>query len=169
MKIIDINIMELTIHYSAVLERHTDPVTTRKQIPVSCGTLVLNPKGEVLLCHVTGHDVWDLPKGIQEPNEPAIQAAQRELYEETGLQFDEGLFSEIGRFDFKPQKGLHLFKAYAPESFKDLGNLICTSYFKHPVTGRPMPEMDGFRWATRDDIKNLCGPYMQRVLLSINW
>jgi putative (di)nucleoside polyphosphate hydrolase len=161
--------MELAINPSAVLERLVHSVTPRNDMLVSCGTLVLNAKGDVLLCHVTGHDLWDLPKGVQETNEPAVQAAQRELYEETGLHFDKKMFAELGRFYFKPEKGLHLFKVHAPESFNDLGKLICTSYFTHPVTGQALPEMDGFRWATREEVKKLCGPNMQRVLLSIQW
>jgi putative (di)nucleoside polyphosphate hydrolase len=161
--------MELAINQSAVLERAINPAKIRNEIPVSCGTLVLNARGEVLLCHVTGHDLWDLPKGVQETNEPAVQAAQRELYEETGLHFDKEMFTELGRFDFKPEKRLHLFKVYAPESLNDLSKLICTSYFNHPATGKPLPEMDGFCWATREDIKKLCGPNMQRVLLSLKW
>lgn len=142
--------------------------STKKELPISCGTLVINKNGEVLLCHVTGHDLWDLPKGMQEVGEPAVQTARRELREETGLDFAEEHFIEVGRFDFRPDKRLHLFKVYASE-LDDIGHLICTSHFTHHVTGEPTPEMDGFCWASRDDVKRLCGPNMQRVLLSLQW
>jgi hypothetical protein len=91
------------------------------------------------------------------------------LHEETGLEFAEELFIEIGRFDFRPDKRLHLFKVHAPPEAQDIGQMYCTSHFVHPVTGKPTPEMDGFRWASRDEIRQLCGPNMQRVLLSLSW
>jgi 8-oxo-dGTP pyrophosphatase MutT (NUDIX family) len=143
--------------------------STRTDLPISCGTVVINSKGQVLLCHVTGHDLWDLPKGMQEPEEPAIKTARRELHEETGLEFAEDLFVEIGCFDFRPDKRLHLFRVHAPDSLMDITHLNCVSHFLHPVTGEPTPEMDGFRWASRDDVRRLCGPNMQRVLLGIHW
>lgn len=37
-----------------------DPFTLRR---LSCGILILNAQQELLLCHVTGQDHWDLPKG----------------------------------------------------------------------------------------------------------
>lgn len=143
--------------------------STRKDLPISCGTLVLNGSGELLLCHVTGHDLWDLPKGMQEPGEPAVKTARRELHEETGLEFATDLFMEIGLFDFRPDKRLHLFKVKAPDHVNGIDQLVCISHFIHPVTGQPTPEMDGFRWARRDEISGLCGPNMQRVLLSLHW
>jgi putative (di)nucleoside polyphosphate hydrolase len=143
--------------------------STRTDLPVSCGTLVFNDKGELLLCHVTGHHLWDLPKGMQEAGEPAVKTAKRELHEETGLEFTEELFIEIGRFDFRPDKRLHLFKVHAPAEAQDIRQMHCTSHFVHPVTGKSTPEMDGFRWASRAEIPQLCGPNMQRVLLSIDW
>jgi len=30
---------------------------------LSCGVVIVNDAHELLLCHVTGHDHWDLPKG----------------------------------------------------------------------------------------------------------
>lgn len=155
--------------FMAPVEKKALDFSTRKDLPVSCGTLVINRSGKVLLCHVTGHDLWDLPKGMQEPGEPAVKTARRELHEETGLEFAEDRFIEIGCFDFRPDKRLHLFRVDAPESAEDTADLVCVSHFVHPVTGKATPEMDGFRWASREDVSQLCGPNMQRVLLSVQW
>ncbi|MGE5621555.1 MAG: NUDIX hydrolase, partial [Bacillota bacterium] len=86
----------------------------------SCGTLVINRRGEILLCHVTGTNHWDIPKGLQDPGETTLQAAIRELREETGLSFDESLFEEVGDFDYRPDKRLHLYKVRAPDDFDSL-------------------------------------------------
>lgn len=135
----------------------------------SCGTLVLNKRGELLLCHVTGTRHWDIPKGMQDPGESTLDTAKRELREETGLAFDDALFDEIGSFDYRSDKRLHLYRVRAPDSFDSLGHLICTSHFPHHVTGQPTPEMDGFCWATRDDVRTLCWPRMAERLLALPW
>jgi 8-oxo-dGTP pyrophosphatase MutT (NUDIX family) len=47
------------------------------------GGLVINPFGKVLL--IFRRNVWDLPKGKQDPGETLAQTALREVREETGL------------------------------------------------------------------------------------
>ena len=136
---------------------------------VSCGTIVVNRRGEILLCHVTGADCWDLPKGVQEVGESALDAAKRELQEETGLVFNDEMFEEIGCFPFSREKRLHLFRVYAPHELDSLGHLICTSHFTHHVTGEPTPEMDGFCWAARHELAELCAPNLAERLLSLSW
>jgi putative (di)nucleoside polyphosphate hydrolase len=141
----------------------------KTQLATSCGTLVINSKDEILLCHVTGANHWDIPKGMQDPGESTIEAAIRELREETGLTFDEALFEEIGSFDYQKHKRLHLYIVRAPEGLQKLDHLVCTSHFEHHVTGKSTPEMDGFRWATRNEISSLCAPRMAQQLLSMDW
>jgi len=141
----------------------------KKPQATSCGTLVINKRGELLLCHVTGTHKWDIPKGLQDPGESPLEAARREMSEETGLVFEEGLFEEIGCFDYRPDKRLHLFKLLAPSDFDSLGHLICTSHFLHHLTGKSTPEVDGFRWAGRHEVAALCWPRMAARLLALAW
>ena len=138
-------------------------------LATSCGTLILNTRGELLLCHVTGTNHWDIPKGMLEPGESTLQAAQRELMEETGLVLDDAFFEEIGGFHFQKSKRLHLYKAIAPDSLVSLGHLLCTSHFSHQETGEPTPEMDGYCWASRNEIRSLCILPMAEQLLSMDW
>ena len=83
---------------------------------LSCGILILNPQHELLLCHVTGQDHWDLPKGGAHDDESPLQAALRETREETGLALAADALRELGRFDYRPKKDLHLFAALMPRS-----------------------------------------------------
>jgi 8-oxo-dGTP pyrophosphatase MutT (NUDIX family) len=136
---------------------------------VSCGTLVVDSAGRLLLCHVTGTARWDIPKGLRDPGEDTLAAAMREMREEAGLAFDAGRFIDLGRFAYRRDKCLHLYKVEAGDELPDLGHLVCTSYFPHHVTGKPTPEMDGFRWAARGDIAKLCWPRMGERLLSLSW
>ena len=49
----------------------------------AAGGIVSNPSGEILMIHRKGW--WDLPKGHIEEGESPLQAALREINEETGL------------------------------------------------------------------------------------
>ena len=136
---------------------------------VSCGTLVLNSAGQLLLCHVTGTAAWDIPKGMQDPGETTLESAMRELREEAGIGFGAERFRDLGQFDYRRDKRLHLFRVDAGDELGDVAHLACTSYFPHHVTGKPTPEMDGFRWAGRHDLARLCWPRMGALLLTLAW
>lgn len=140
-----------------------------KPIEVSCGTLVVDSAGRLLICHVTGTAKWDIPKGLQDPGEDTLAAAMRELYEDAGLEFEAARFQDLGRFEYRRDKCLHLYKVEVGDELPDLGHLVCRSFFPHHVTGKPTPETDGFRWATREEVGRLCWPRMAARLLSLSW
>lgn len=139
------------------------------KLAISCGTLVVDGQRRLLLCHITGTGKWDIPKGMQDPGEDLLEAAMRELREETGLVFEPGRFSEIGRVEYRRDKALHLYRVDVGDALPTLGHLVCRSYFPHHVTGKPTPEMDGFRWAARAEVAKLCWPRMAERLLSLEW
>jgi putative (di)nucleoside polyphosphate hydrolase len=136
---------------------------------VSCGTLVVNPGGQLLLCHVTNTPSWDIPKGMRDPGETALEAAMRELGEEAGIAFAPERFEDLGGFDYRSDKRLHLFRVRAGEELASLSHLVCTSFFPHPVSGQPTPETDAFRWAERREVGRLCWPRMGKLLLTLDW
>lgn len=136
---------------------------------VSCGTLVVDGDHRLLLGHVTHTPRWDIPKGLQDEGETLLAAAMRELYEETGLVFPAERFAEIGRIDYRRDKALHLFRVDAGPDLCALDGLTCRSFFPHRSTGKPTPEMDGYRWATRAEVARLCWPRMAERLLALDW
>ena len=129
---------------------------------LSCGILILNPQQELLLCHVTGQDHWDLPKGGAHDGESPLQAALRETREETGLRLDAAALLELGRFDYRPKKELHLFATLMPRF--DVARLRCDSHFEQWGTGRKLPEMDGYEWFAFERIGELCTGKLSAVL-----
>lgn len=139
------------------------------EVQTSCGTLIINSQRQLLLCRATNLGVWDLPKGRMDAGESPLEAAMRELREETGLVFERNLFRELGNFEYRWDKRLHLFMLRAPESLASLDHLVCTSHFVNPVTQALTPEMDDFMWAERHQISRLCAPRMAAQLLSLDW
>lgn len=139
------------------------------RVEVSCGTLVVDAAGRLLLCHVTGTAKWDIPKGLRDPGETELEAALRELREEAGLAFAPERFVDLGRFEYRRDKQLHLFKVDVGDTLATLDHLVCTSFFPHHQTGKPTPETDGFCWATRDEVARMCWPRMAERLLALDW
>ena len=129
---------------------------------LSCGVLILNPQRELLLCHVTGQNHWDLPKGGIDIGETPLQAALRETVEETGLQLRATDLVELGRFKYTAKKNLHLFATQAPRFA--LAGLHCDSQYTDCRTGRQSPEMDGYGWFDFARVAALCTPRMAAVL-----
>ena len=128
------------------MERLLTPRTQR----LSCGVVIVNAGGELLLCHVTGQQHWDLPKGGMADGESPLDTALRETAEETGLALEAAALTDLGRFDYRPRKALHLFATLMPRL--DVAMLRCASEFSHHATGRRLPEMDGYAWFDFADV-----------------
>ena len=129
---------------------------------LSCGVVILNPGRELLLCHVTGQNHWDLPKGGIDPGETPLQAALRETREEAGLWLDADTLVDLGRFRYTNKKNLHLFATCMPRI--DLKDLRCESRYLDRYSGRQLPEMDGYGWFGFERVAQLCTPKMATVL-----
>ena len=141
--------------YSDMLEYFT-------QRRLSCGTVIVNDEHELLLCHVTGQNHWDLPKGGIDAGETPLQAALRETREETGLRLVADELVDLGRLSYTAKKDLHLFAVRTPRF--DIATLCCESHFADRASGRYLPEMDGFGWFSFARVGALCTPKMSQVV-----
>ena len=124
--------------------------------------MILNSDRELLLCHVTGQNHWDLPKGGIDVGETPMQAALRETREECGLRLQAEALLDLGRFRYTNKKDLHLFATAHPRV--ELSALCCESHYLDRFSGRHLPEMDGFGWFAFERVQSLCTPKMAGVL-----
>ncbi|MDY7506796.1 NUDIX hydrolase [Ralstonia wenshanensis] len=132
-------------------------------IALSCGLVLLNEDGEVLLAHATETRHWDIPKGAPDPGETDRDAALRETREETGLVLDSHALIELGRFPYRRDKKLHLFATRMRRAEVALDTLTCTSMFNSYRTGRLIPEMDAYRWTAAEELPQYASQSLTRL------
>ena len=132
--------------------------------PVTCAMVLADKDGSILACHATGRPSdrgYDFPKGIREPGESDLEAAKRELYEETGIVFDTypwaGSVQDLGTHYHNRYKDIHIFMCPVTE-FPDVSGLVCRSYFER--NGAEIPEMDGHRVIKKGE-RNLLNHVLQ--------
>jgi len=134
-------------------------------VKLSCGLLVINERGELLIGHSTGSFHWDLPKGLLDDGETPVACALREGYEEFGLVFEPERLVDLGRHPYYPGKDLHLFAVRTTTAETDIEQCRCRSHFEHPKTGQTMPEVDGFAWSDDAELAIRLARSMKHLLL----
>lgn len=93
-----------------------DPFKWR--VRVSAGVVIILRNEKVLLCHPSGHrwtNSYSFPKGHLDEGETQIQAALRELKEETSVVIDESLIENKDNpilVDYKNKSGFNYKKVY---------------------------------------------------------
>jgi 8-oxo-dGTP pyrophosphatase MutT (NUDIX family) len=140
--------------------RSREPVSARI---VSCGVVLLDPQGRVLLAHATETSHWDIPKGHGEEGEAPHITALREMVEETGIVIDADRLKDLGLFVYRRDKDLHLFAARASADELDLTRCVCTSLFPRRSDGTMIPEMDAYRWAAPHEVEQYASRSLARL------
>lgn len=115
---------------------------------VTAAVVIINRDGDILGCHGTGKPKdsgFDFPKGLVEPGETDVQAAIRELLEETGQYAIEDDLIDCGVHPHNKEKDIHIFvwhqRYITPWACK------CTSFFE--LNGKQYPEIDRFEIITK--------------------
>jgi 8-oxo-dGTP pyrophosphatase MutT (NUDIX family) len=135
---------------------------------LGCGVIVRRRGGELLLCHATGRDYWDIPKGVLDPGETPVEAALRELREEAGVELAADAVRDLGVHRYLARKDLHLFVVDPPRPALTTEGCRCSTTYRGRQ-GREIPEVDAYRWVMRDEVPYLAGKNMARVLGSLDW
>ena len=114
----------------------------------SSGGVVLNPEGRVLVVNQNGTS-WSLPKGHVEEGEGLLEAARREIYEESGIR------------QLELVKGLGSYSRYriGPEGGEDESELKTIHMFLFTTTETALSPVDPDNpealWAERERVAGL--------------
>ncbi len=131
----------------------------------SCGVIVTQDGGHLLIGRFTGISLWDIPKGLADPGEAFPDAAARELDEETGLVAPVTALEPLGVHRYRPGKDLALFLWRVP-AMPDPAGLTCRSRFRSR-DGRWLPELDAFAVLPWEEAMGRLGKNMVRVLSDV--
>lgn len=118
------------------------------KVTVSAGGVVINPEGQVLLVNQRGTS-WSLPKGHVETSEDPVQAAQREITEESGVTDLEPIqiLGVYGRYKIGKNGG---------EDTNEWKVIICFLFkTKQHDLGPRDPLNPQARWVGPDEVENL--------------
>jgi len=127
---------------------------------LSCGVLLLDPRGDLLLCHATCTPRWDIPKGVAEPGETPLAAALRETAEEAGIALEPEAVVDLGRHAYLRGKDLNLHAALVERL--DPARCRCRTFLRD-ARGRLRPEVDAYAWVPYGE----AGPRVAKGLAAI--
>ena len=140
----------------------------------TCGIFLINKHKQILICHPTNEhpQKWNIPKGIKDSCETDLNAAWREVTEETGIHRDDVIRrghrfkrAMLGEafYQEKPKRIV----AYAYIFDGELDNeLVCDSTFYCTYEKRRLPEVDRFRWLHYEHAAKYLNSSQQELLVN---
>ncbi len=112
---------------------------------------MIDKDGNILGCHGTGKPKnygFDFPKGEVDDGERDIDAAIRELHEETSIILSRDNLVDIGVYPHNKKKDIHLFLCKVNE-LPNPKYLKCTSFFE--LNGKQIPEIDFYEIISKEN------------------
>ena len=134
---------------------------------VSAGVILTD--GEVFLTGIPAgkKNKRDIPKGGIDEGEKPIEAAIREVKEETNLDIRASQLEDLGVFKYTQDKDLHLFLMYT-KKLPPVKAMKCTSTFE--MYGKQIPEMVGFEYLTIENVNKLytaMAPIVKKIMSAL--
>lgn len=119
-----------------------------KKVTQSAGGVVINPKGLILVVNQNNNS-WSLPKGHLDEGESALEAARREIYEESGLQKLDYVM-ELGSYE-RPKIALR-----GGDDVSEIKQIYLFLFTTTQTALRPIdPDNPEARWVKPDQVAGL--------------
>lgn len=118
---------------------------------ITAAVVMIDKDGNILGCHGTGKPKnygFDFPKGEVDDGERDIDAAIRELHEETSIILSRDNLLDIGVYPHNKKKDIHLFLCKVNE-LPNPKYLKCTSFFE--LNGKQIPEVDFYEIISKEN------------------
>lgn len=118
---------------------------------VTAAVVMIDKDGNILGCHGTGKPKnygFDFPKGEVDDGERDIDAAIRELHEETSIILSRDNLVDIGVYPHNKKKDIHLFLCKVNE-LPNPKYLKCTSFFE--LNGKQILEVDFYEIISKEN------------------
>lgn len=139
---------------------------------LTCGIFLINNKNKILIGHPTNHakDLWSIPKGQPKKGESNILTAFRDFEEETSIDLwnMDKITEKIGSFVYPNKKKTLVAYQVSIKKTIPIKKIHCTSMVHPKVYGEEVPEMDMFKWVTKDEAMILLHPVQREALNLIN-
>jgi bis(5'-nucleosidyl)-tetraphosphatase len=140
----------------SIFER--DPEVTRPPRTLSAGIVPYkNTDQGIRFLILRSFNYWDFPKGEVEPGEDPLEAAIREMQEESGLVNPQFVYGK-SHYDTEPYSKGKVARYFLAQISADQKVEMGIS----KVLG--VPEHQEFRWASAEESEYLFGPRLNRVL-----
>lgn len=131
---------------------------------IAAGIFIVKKDGSLLVCHPTNHavDFWSIPKGKVEEGETMHEAALRETFEETNIDFNNISDLHYSVHALEPVNYGHKKKMIHPFVHIEVSNsqlpwdnieIKCNSNV--PVERGGFPEMDDYKWVTIEEARKM--------------
>jgi bis(5'-nucleosidyl)-tetraphosphatase len=135
-----------------------------KNYTLSAGVVIVRlAAGQPRYLMLRAFNYWDFPKGVVEPEEEPLQAAIREVYEETGL--------SLSLDDFRWGKG---YQETAPYGMGKIARYYLAESREgepylpdNPLSGKP--EHEELRWVTYREAQAILPPRLRSILNWADW
>jgi len=128
----------------------------------SAGVLV-ECNGEYLLGHATGMGkCYSIPKGKVEDGEEEVEAALRELREETNISLTKAHLEDKEPFRYTSRGGKKMVVYHAKLPTKPT-NISCSTL----IEGSDKKEFDSFHWVTQEGALELLNNHMASIFVSL--
>jgi len=129
--------------------------------------VVITDGESMLVCKTTYGN--DIPKGEIDKGESPLQAAVREVKEETNYTVNKNDLEDFGNHTYikgEYAKDLHIFK-YEVDELPRLNSFSCDSYYIDRDTGKKLPEVLGYDYIKLNQLGKHLSPNMKRVVAKV--